>query len=124
MSWLARLLRRAPSLDEARNDGLALAMDWGEQWLSPIQERLRQHHRSLGTSELDRINDECQGAMRLGHEAVHAFIRDGEPALLVESLDPILRAKYPWVSDANMQRLFQQGLYYATKAGGPARDKV
>jgi hypothetical protein len=124
MSWLAGLLKRAPSLDEARNDGLALAMDWGEQWLSPIQDRLGRRHRSLDRSALDRINDECQGAMRLGHETVHAFVRDGTPPLVAESLTPVLRASFPWISDANVQRLFRQGLYYAAKAGGPARDKV
>ncbi len=124
MSWLSKLLPRRPaSPDDVRNEGLGLAMDWGEQWLSPVQGRLREHHPSLTGVELDGIDDDCRGAMRLGHETVHGFGRDGRPALLPESLAPLLRAKYLWISDENVLRLFQQSLYYATKAGGPARDR-
>ena len=124
MSWLGRLIpKRGLTPAALRNEGLDLAMDWGEQWLSPIQARLRERHPSLSAAELDAIDDDCRGAMRLGHETVHAFVRDGTPALTPESLLPIVRAKYPWISDENAQRLFQQSLYYATKAGGPARPR-
>jgi hypothetical protein len=119
--WLARLL--GPRIDpkQVRNDGLGLAMDWGDEWLSPIQARLGQRYPALAAPELDQINEECQAAMRLGHETVYAFVRDGTPAPSPQSLEPILRAAYPWVDDDNVRRLFTQSLYYATKAGGPAR---
>ncbi len=124
MSWLSRLRSpRASSPDDLRNEGLGLAMDWGERWLSPIQDRLHALHPGLTRSELDRINDDCQAAMRLGHETVHGFIRDGNAPLLADSLAPLIRAPYPWISEANVQRLFRQSLYYATKFGGPARDR-
>jgi hypothetical protein len=98
-------------------------MDWGDQWLSPIQARLGQRYPNLSARELDEINDECQAVMRLGHETVYAFVRDGAQALSSESLEPVLRATCPWINDENVRRLFSQSLYYATKAGGPARNR-
>ena len=125
MSWLAKLLpkRGVVAADALRDEGLALAMDWGDQWLSPIQARLRERHRSLSPAELDAINGDCQGAMRLGHETVHALVREGAAALAPESLGAVVRAQYPWISDENVHRLFQQSLYYAAKTGGPARSR-
>jgi hypothetical protein len=125
MSWLRRLwfAKRDLPPDALRNEGLELAMDWGEQWLSPIQERLRQRHPAVAALELDAIDAECQAAMRLGHETVHAFVRDGVEALSAERLAPVLRASHSWISDENVERLFRQSLYYATKAGGPARTR-
>ena len=124
MAWWSKLLpRRDASPDDVRNDGLELAMDWGEQWLAPIQDRLHARHPALTRAELDRVDDECRSAMRLGHDTVHGFVRDGRPALLAESLAPLLRAQFPWISDENVLRLFRQSLYYTTKAGGPARER-
>lgn len=122
MSWLAKLLQRRTDAGTVRNDGLALAMDWGESWLSPIQGRLRQQYGYLGPAELDEINSDCQGAMRLAHETVYGWVRDGANNMAAEGLEAVLRAKYPWISPANIHRLFNQSLYYATKAGGPARS--
>jgi hypothetical protein len=123
MFWLARLRRRNVDPAQVRNDGLGLAMDWGEDWLSPIQARLGQRYPTLAARELDEINAECQAAMRLGHETVYALLRDGTPAASPESLEPVLRAAFPWIDDDNVRRLFGQSLYYATKAGGPARNR-
>jgi hypothetical protein len=124
LSWVRRFLRSgAPrTLDRATvlNDGLALAMDWGEGWLAPIQDRLRERHPRLTKAELDGFDADCREAMRFGHETVYALVRqsgkNADPAAFAASFG----ARYPWASAQNTTRLFNQGLYYAWKTGGPA----
>jgi hypothetical protein len=122
LSRLRRLLRRRPSRDELLNEGLGLAMDWGDSWLSPIQPRLHRLHPHLDARELEECNTTCQGAMRLAFEAVHASIREGSTNLAVETLAPIVTARYPWVDEENLARLLKQGTYYAAKMGGHGRE--
>jgi hypothetical protein len=122
LSWLRRLLRRRPSRDELLNEGLGLAMDWGDSWLSPIQARLHRLRPHLDARELEECNAACQSAMRLAFEAVHASIREGSATLAVETLAPIVRARYEWVDEENLVRLLKQGTYYAAKMGGHGRE--
>jgi hypothetical protein len=121
LSWFRSLLQRRPSESELLNEGLGLAMDWGESWLSPINARLQQLHPYLGAAELEESNAACQGAMRLAYEAVHALLHDGlNPT--AQLLAPVVRAQYPWVNDENLSRLLRQGTYYAAKMGGHGRE--
>ena len=121
LSWIRGLGHRRPSSDALLNEGLALAMDWGDNWLSPIQARLHKLHPSLSAAELEECNATCQSAMHLAYEAVHASIRDGSSAVSLEALASIVRARHPWVDDENLARLLRQGIYYAAKVGGHAR---
>ena len=120
LPWFRRLTRRRPTSDELLNEGLELAMDWGGDWLSPINGRLHALHPYLGANELEESNVACQGAMRLAYETVHALLHGGSKSLAVETLAPIVRDRYPWVSQENLVRLLNQGVYYAAKMGGHA----
>ncbi len=122
VSWLRKLIHRRPSDDELLNEGLGLAMNWGEAWLSPINARLHRLHPYLAAGELEELNVACQGAMRCAYEAVHVMLGDGSQALSVDKLAPIVRAGYPWMNDENLARLLSQGVYYAAKMGGHARE--
>ena len=53
-----------PTRETLLNNGLELAMDWGEDWLAPIQDRLLQRHRSLRRDELDELDTACREAMK------------------------------------------------------------
>ena len=46
-----------------------------EDWLAPIQERLRERHPRLTRAELDELDATCRAAMKLGHETVHTLVR-------------------------------------------------
>jgi hypothetical protein len=122
MSWLQKLFRRRTEPDALLNEGLALAMDWGDNWLAPINARLHERHRYLTTEELAVLNATCQGAMRLGHETAYARLRGGAEPVSLESFSAAVREKYPWVSQENLSRLLNQSLYYAAKTGGHGRD--
>jgi hypothetical protein len=120
-SWIRTLFHRRPSGDELLNEGLGLAMNWGDSWLSPINARLQELHPHLGADEIEACNAACQGAMRLAFETVHTSMGGESKSLSVDALAPIVRARYPWVSDENVARLLTQGTYYAAKTGGHGR---
>jgi hypothetical protein len=110
-----------PTRETLLNDGLELAMDWGEDWLAPIQDRLLQRHRSLQRAELDELDAACREAMKFGHETAYAMVHEHGKNVSQEAFVPLVRARYPWVSAENGARLFNQSMYYAWKTGGPAR---
>ncbi|MFZ5635975.1 MAG: hypothetical protein ACOY82_05245 [Pseudomonadota bacterium] len=100
------------------NEGLHLAMAWGEDWLQPIQERLAQRHPELSRRELDEIDAICRTAMRFGHDAVYDLALKSGVDTKREDFDPIVSTRYPWVNGRNLAQLFNQGMYYAWKDMG------
>ena len=96
-------------------------MDWGQDWLAPIQERMLQRHSWLKAEELDKLNADCQAAMQSGHDTAYALVRGQGAAASQEEFVSLVLAAHPWVSADNAQRLFRQSMYYAVKTGGPPR---
>ncbi|NUZ08156.1 hypothetical protein [Piscinibacter koreensis] len=121
MNWLARF-RKRPARETLLNDGLALAMDWGDRWLAPIQERLRVQHPWLTPDALDELDAVCQAAMRFGHETAYRLAAENAKQVDAGAFTASLRARFGWVDDANAERLLRQSVYYLWKAGGPPRD--
>jgi hypothetical protein len=121
--WLRRWgfpSRARPARETLLNDGLALAMDWGEHWLAPIQGRLARQHPHLQRAELDELDALCQEALRFGHETVHDLVRQHGREVAYADFSALFLAKHTWASAGNCARLFDQGLYYAWKTGGPS----
>jgi hypothetical protein len=103
---------QSPSQDTLLNEGLHLAMEWGEDWLKPIQERLTARHPALSNRELDEINAICQDAMRFGHGVVYDLTSKSGMKTKPEDFESEMIARYPWVNSKNLSRLFSQGMYY------------
>lgn len=108
--------------DAILNEGLDLAMEFGQHWLQPIQERLRLMHPQILQAGLDEYNRQCQAAMKLGHEVVPECWREAssQQAVAMQLFRQRILAACPWVSEANLQGLFSQGCYYAWKDGSLA----
>jgi hypothetical protein len=102
---------------EILNDGLDLAMDWGEDWIQPIQERLAILYPDLTGAELDEYDAVCRGAMDFGNAQMIALAKKlGKDPTLQEFRAAVV-SQYPWVSDDNIPRLYSQGMYYAWHDG-------
>jgi hypothetical protein len=125
-SWLKNRKTSDParsSRDALLNEGLDLAMAWGEDWLKPIQERLALLHPELSPGELDEVNAICQAAMKFGHDCVEDLAlksmnnrpEDFGKNTTREDFEPLMKARYPWVDPGNLSHLFNQGMYYAWK---------
>ncbi|MEM6822068.1 MAG: hypothetical protein AAF558_09025 [Verrucomicrobiota bacterium] len=107
------------------NTGLDLAMEWGEHWLHPIQTRLASLFPELNGEELDYCNEICQAAMHMGCDLA------GEPPLYLPTSEVIpekrtmtrvwknycqqMKAQHPWISEANLEKMYSQGRYHALK---------
>ena len=101
------------------NKGLDFAMEFGMNWLRPIQERLAAQFPYLSQAELDEYDRVCREAMNFGHTQVAACWREAhsENRQAFQFFRRDVVARYPWVSDANLAHLFSQGCYYAFKDG-------
>lgn len=118
--WKRNAETAADPRNDLLNEGLHLAMAWGEDWLKPIQARLAGRHPELSEGELDEIDAICRTAMRFGHDAVYDLALKSGTSTKREDFDPIMSARYPWVDRRNLAQLFNQGMYYAWKDTGLA----
>ncbi len=123
MRWLRRLIQPPAVALDLRNEALSLAMDWGEQWLAPIQGRLAEKFPRLARSELDALDATAREAMAFAQETILAFAARGDQGLTEEEFSARFLAQYPWADAENVARMFRQGTYYAWKAGGPAQSR-
>ncbi|HNY31432.1 MAG TPA: hypothetical protein PKO15_11150 [Fibrobacteria bacterium] len=99
------------------NVGLALAMEWGEEWLQPIQFRLATAYPHLSKAELDAYDTACRQAMSQGHrEVVHTLSAShGDHTKHHELFRQAILTRHPWIHPRNLNHLFSQGCYYAMK---------
>lgn len=97
-----------------------MALEWGEQWLRPINERLAVKHPNLGAEEIEAYNKACREAMFHGFDQVVACLRaaDQQESRARAAFGSAMRARYPWMSPGNLARVYSQGCYYAWKDGG------
>jgi hypothetical protein len=103
--------------DDILNTGLHLAMEWGEDWLKPIQTRLSKQYPELSLQQMDEYDAVCRKAMHFGHNLIYEL--HSTQSLSVSStqsqFEMEMKKAYPWVSGENLGRLFSQGMYYAMK---------
>ena len=104
--------------DAILNDGLVLAMEFGPNWLEPIQARLRQKYPQLSDSELDEYDSACRTAMDFGNETVASLAHETKKNPKYDDFEVRFQSRYAWASPSTMSRLFSQGMYYLWKDGG------
>jgi len=125
LSIFAKLFKKSTS-DEASilNTGLDMAMEFGEDFRKPIQQRLSKKYSSLSAEQLDHYNLVCTSAMESGFKFVDSIL---EPlaalnqtiseANLKKQLFHHMKSNYPWINKDNLDRLYSQSCYFAFKNG-------
>ena len=110
--------------NEILNDGFEFAMEFGKNWLQPIQERLLKKYPNLESKNLDLYNEHCKSVLKLGNNFVYNLLdnldRENQSITeheLKEKLKNTILAKYSWVNSKNINQLFFQSCYYAFKDG-------
>lgn len=101
-----------------RNQALALAMEWGREWLQPIQARLAATHPHLDASQRDALDALARRTMRAGREALLTLLRDprGDSELpSIEAFRASLDPRFAWLDAAQRSRLYSQSIYYLRK---------
>ncbi len=104
--------------NEILNFGLELAMEWGENWLKPIQERLHAKYPGLSSEERDRLDVICREAMKFAYETVYRMAEASGKATSRTDFASVLGQRYPWIDRKNAEHLFSKGMYYAWKDFG------
>ena len=115
-------VRRAPSQSSCGEEALLnyaldLAQEWGNEWLKPTQERLRQSYPQMSQSELDRLDSMARAAMNYGHELVHSMAAKEGANVNQSAWCECVLSRYPWVDERNLKHLYSTGMYYAWKDG-------
>jgi len=113
----AKAAKDGPSESEILNVGLAFAMEWGSDWLKPIQERLSKVYPALRGEDLNRVNGICQAAMKYGHALVASMANEQGLDVDLATWKAAFLQRYPWIDEQNSSHLFSQGMYYAWKGG-------
>ena len=104
------------------NRALSLAMEFGENWLMPVQERLIGEYPHIESPMADQIDLLCKEVMSTCNSATGKELKGrNETKIEIREVNyrirRILREKYIWISEENLNRLFSQACYYAYKDG-------
>jgi hypothetical protein len=106
------------------NKGLDYAMEFGSNWLQPIQSRLSEKYINLSNDELNHFDKVCRKAMNDGHKFIYnrlAKLYEKQKKIsqshLEEEFKDFITNRYNWMSNKNISRLFSQSLYYTMKEG-------
>lgn len=90
-------------------------MEFGFNWLQPVQSRLAKLYPELSETELENYNLQCKTAMTRGHEQVYALAEQSGKDASFDIFAANYSTSYPWVNDKNLKHIFSQGMYYAWK---------
>lgn len=104
--------------NEILNYSLLLSMEFGENWLMPINQRLHSRFSDLNPSELERCNGICKQINTRAHRFVAEHLEyTGTEIGFIEfqSFKLHMLAKYDWISETNLTSLYSQSCYYAYK---------
>ena len=115
MMWLLR--RRKPNVDKEGDEALFnyalhLAQEWGNDWMSPIQDRLKNGFPHLNSKELDALNSLAQDAMKYGYDLVHELSERSDGDDFKDEWRTKYLSKYGWVDEKNLRDLFATGRHY------------
>ncbi|MNG72465.1 hypothetical protein D3C87_629410 [compost metagenome] len=103
---------------EVLNYGLQLSMEFGKNWLKPINERLEIKFPNLNKQQQEECNLICKRVHQIAHNYVAENpIRSdsGVEFVAFNQFKQFILTKYNWLSTANLQRLYSQSCYYASK---------
>ena len=104
--------------NEILNSGLSFAMEFGENWLNPINDRLKNIFPQLTFDELDNCNSICKKVNKIANQCVYEnpIAINGEYQFMnIEQFSSFMKNHFKWISADNMCKLYSQSCYYALK---------
>ena len=104
--------------NETLNNGLNLSMEFGENWLIKINDRLSKKHPELTVSELNTCDKLCKRVNKLANDYVRKNPDKTENKVKFcdfAIFKKIMTTKYNWINDDNLNHLYSQSCYYALK---------
>jgi len=124
MKYLFNRFNKTSTEIEILNSGLEFAMEFGKNWLKPVQQRLLSKYGVITQDELDKYDQVSREVMNSGHKYIYdslSKLYDDQHKIgkdkLQEAFNAFILDKYKWVNQDNLSHLFSQGCYYAWKEG-------
>ncbi len=99
--------------NEILNIGLRLSMEFGENWLTDIDDRLGTKY-----TELRGCDKLCRKINTIAYDFIRNNpIKNGEKIDFIDfsSFEEFMKSKYEWIDNANLRKLYSQSCYYALK---------
>ena len=100
------------------NAALRMSMEFGENWLLSIDERLLELYPELGEAAVLKIDKICREANKNAHKFVceHKVQEaDGISFVAFPLFETFMISKYDWIDEENLSRIYSQGCYYALR---------
>lgn len=104
--------------NEILNRTLSLSMEFGENWLLPVNKRLSKIYPALSNNELIWCNNLCAEVNNDAHSLVYENpVLSGADIRFMnfEIFSTQILKKFGWIDKENLQRLYSQSCYYARK---------
>lgn len=98
------------------NDALSFSMEFGKNWLKPINDRLSKVHENLNYDDLSSINVLCKQINEFAH--LNIYQNTNNKNLVFKNYNDFLELmnkENVWINNENMKRLYNQSCYYASK---------
>lgn len=97
------------------NAAMNISLEWGENWLKPINERLLAVYPNVSEEKAKEIDT----YIRVAREDIFKVIEQYYLKELSEiQAISIIQEKYTFLDDDTLKRLFNQGMYYAWRDNG------
>lgn len=115
MSILDQIFQRNPQSrdDEIMNAAMELSLEWGANFRKPIQDRLLQRFPDLPRERADELDKFCREVQSLAFGRYYDAVAKGDDN--GTGVEHEIKKRYPFLNQANLNRLQTQGLYYAHK---------
>ena len=94
------------------NLALELSLEWGENWLQPINERILLARPQLAPDDAETLNAWCVEVRTFAFAEVHPWYGREVEDKAERALEGA-RRRYPKIDEENLSRLYNQGMYYA-----------
>ena len=111
------------SEEDVLNIGLDFSMEFGENWLQPIHDRLLRRVPILTSEELEQYDSQCRSTRDEAIKDLHSILDDIDPKSpraksdVYSEYSTSQKKKHTWINERNLNHLFAQGMYYAWKDG-------
>ncbi len=125
MIWfIQRLFGFKKTKEGILNDGLKISLQWGRNWMQPIQDRLKRRFPKLTKEELDFYDSICRKTRDNGLNFIFDRLKEAcDNDLLLDKgrfrsdFNKMMLDESGWITRSNLNRIFSQGMYYAWKDG-------
>jgi hypothetical protein len=100
---------------ELYNYALDLAQEWGENWMTPVNKRLKELYPILSDEKVDHISSLVDNAMKESYEICSNVLDGNSTQDSYQTFLNLVKSKYNWIDDNNASRLYRIGTYYHFK---------